>query len=29
MTFIDDLPPGLAASAARIGDASTVLDQEA
>jgi nickel-dependent lactate racemase len=28
MTFIGDLPPGLAASAARVGDASTVLDEE-
>ena len=28
MTLIGDLPAGLAASAARIGDASTVLDEE-
>src|SRR5690349_1942306 len=29
MTLIGDLPPGLAASAARVGDASTVLDDGA
>lgn len=29
MTSIGDLPPGLAASAARAGDASTVLDEDA
>ena len=29
MTLIGDLPPGLAASAARVGDASTVLDDDA
>ena len=29
MTFIGELPAGLAASAARVGDASTVLDEEA
>src|SRR4051812_16039930 len=28
MTFIGELPAGLAASAARVGDASTVLDEE-
>ena len=28
MTLIVDVPPGLAASAARVGDASTVLDDE-
>ncbi|CCH88476.1 conserved protein of unknown function [Modestobacter italicus] len=28
MTLIGDLPPGLAASATRVGDASTVLDDE-
>src|SRR4051794_30999683 len=28
MTLIGDVPAGLAASAARIGDASTVLDEE-
>src|ERR671921_114101 len=29
MTSISALPPGLAASAARVGDASTVLDDDA
>jgi hypothetical protein len=29
MTSIGGLPPGLAASAARVGGASTVLDEEA
>lgn len=29
MTLIGDLPSGLAASAARVGDASTVLEEDA
>jgi hypothetical protein len=28
MTLIGEVPPGLAASAARIGDAATVLDED-